>query len=236
MLIGYDCADVWLRNHKAPSGLYWIQPKDGNSSFQVYCEMSKYGGRTLIQRHDGTDRLSFYKTWKEYENGFGQLQGEHWLGLKKMYDLTHQTGRPASLYISMGDFDGEKAYALYSPFSIGRADEYYKLMAGNYSGTAGDAFSEYENISGSNQHGRPFSTLDVVKDNCHPYCPVGGIMEPSCSDLLQAGWWFNACGFANLNGVWRDQSLYKHWTSSVAWPTWRWEESLKFSRMYLVYN
>ncbi|XP_071970148.1 fibrinogen-like protein 1 [Engystomops pustulosus] len=232
---GSDCSDIWERNNAAPSGIYRIKPLQADSSFLVYCEMSKDGGRTLIQRHDGTDGLSFMRTWEEYENGFGELQGEHWLGLRYIYDLTHQTGRPAKLHIRLGDFNDQEAYAEYNPFSIGNEKSFYNLLPGDYSGTAGDAFLGDAEVPGSNEYSSPFSTSDAVHDSCYPNCQVGDIMKDSCSEIFQGGWWYNSCGSANLNGLWRAAPRHRYRTSSVSWPTWRPDESLKFSKMYLIF-
>ncbi|XP_075137850.1 fibrinogen-like protein 1 [Leptodactylus fuscus] len=233
---GHDCSDIWQGNNGTASGIYWIKPKSANYSFPVYCEMSENGGWTLIQRHDGTDGLSFDSTWEEYEKGFGQLEGEHWLGLEYIHALTHQPGRPSKLHISLGDFDDYEAYAEYGSFSVGNAENSYNLLVGNYSGTAGDAFLGDAEINGTDQYGNSFSAQDVANDNCHPECGVGDTMYLSCSELFQAGWWFNACGSANLNGVWRTPPRHRYRTSSVLWPTWRPNESLKFSKMYLIHH
>ncbi|XP_073498376.1 fibrinogen-like protein 1 [Phyllobates terribilis] len=232
---GYDCSNIWERNHTATSGIYMIKPRNAQFGFQVYCEMSGSGGWTLIQNHNGEDHLDFYATWIEYENGFGRLQGEHWLGLKNMYALTHQTQRRCKLHISLGDFDGNEAYAEYRSFSIGEANKFYKLSAANYSGTAGDAFLGFPDIPGSNQHGSYFSTWDNYHDKCHPLCGSSDIKYRSCSDQYGAGWWFNACGLANLNGVWHAAPDYQHWSTSVSWPSWRFTDSLKFSKMFLIH-
>ncbi|XP_044127307.1 fibrinogen-like protein 1 [Bufo gargarizans] len=230
---GYDCSDIWQRSNLSTSGIYMIKPKEAEFSFLVYCEMSENGGWTLIQRHNGADGLSFEKMWTEYENGFGNLEGEHWLGLKYIYALTNQKDRSSKLHISIGDFDGHEAYAEYDSFTIGGASSYYKLSAGNYSGTAGDAFLG-DGRNGTNHHGSTFSAVDLATDNCHPFCMVGDIIYLSCSKQFSAGWWFNACGSANLNGVWRSPPRYRYWASSVSWPTWRPSESLKFSKMYVI--
>ncbi|XP_044127302.1 angiopoietin-2-like [Bufo gargarizans] len=231
----YDCSDIWQQNNLTTSGIYMIKPKEAEFSFPVYCEMSLNGGWTLIQKHNGVDGLSFEKTWEEYENGFGDLQGEHWLGLKYIYALTNQIGKPSKLHISIGDFGDQEAYARYDSFVIANASSYYKLLAGNYSGTAGDAFLG-NGRNGTNQHSSAFSTEDLPNDNCHPLCVLGDIMYLSCSEQFSAGWWFNACGSANLNGVWRSPPRYKRWVSSVSWPTWRLGESLKFSQMYVIHQ
>ncbi|XP_073498378.1 fibrinogen-like protein 1 [Phyllobates terribilis] len=232
---GYDCSNIWERNHTATSGIYMIKPRNAQFGFQVYCEMSGSGGWTLIQNHNGEDHLDFYATWIEYENGFGRLQGEHWLGLKNMYALTHQTQRRCKLHISLGDFDGNEAYAEYRSFSIGEANKFYELSAANYSGTAGDAFLGFPDIPGSNQHGSYFSTWDNYHDKCHPLCGSSDIKYRSCSDQYGAGWWFNTCGLANLNGVWHAAPDYQHWSTSVSWPSWRFTDSLKFSKMFLIH-
>lgn len=54
--------------------------------------MNLLSGWTLIQRReDGS--VDFYKTWDEYKKGFGHLEGEFWLGLEHIYQLTNQ-GKP----------------------------------------------------------------------------------------------------------------------------------------------
>ncbi|KAG8560087.1 hypothetical protein GDO81_014780 [Engystomops pustulosus] len=231
-----DCSEIWTRNKNSSSGIYTILPNGAKRTFKVFCEISEKGGWTLIQKHNGDDGLSFDKTWKYYEKGFGSLKGEHWLGLRYMYLLTQQKRRPAKLHISIGDFAGFEAYAEYNPFSIGDASKFYRLSAGTYSGTAGDAFAGNIEIPGSNQHGSNFSAPDKPNDGCHPQCIFGDIAYISCSGRYRAAWWFNACGSANLNGEWRRPPQNQRRALSVSWPTWRPHESLKFSAMYLIHE
>ena len=111
------------------------------------------GGWTVFQRRqDGS--VDFYRNWTDYENGFGNLTGEFWLGLGKINRLTKEQSN--TLRVDLGDFDGNTRYAQYTTFSVGSSTTEYTLTVGGYSGTAGD------NLVGHN--GRKFSTRDNDND------------------------------------------------------------------------
>ena len=73
------------------------------------------GGWTVFQRRqDGS--VDFYRYWTDYENGFGNLTGEFWLGLSKIHRLTKEGSN--TLRVDLGDFEGNTAYANYSTFNV----------------------------------------------------------------------------------------------------------------------
>lgn len=46
-------------------------------------------GWTVIQRRlDGS--VDFYRNWTDYRRGFGDLEGEFWLGNEHIHQLTNQ--------------------------------------------------------------------------------------------------------------------------------------------------
>ena len=86
-----DCKEAFGKGNRL-SGVYTVNP-DNEIPFQVYCDMhTDGGGWTVFQRRmDGS--VDFYRNWNDYVNGFGDLKGEFWLGLEKIYRLTASVAR-----------------------------------------------------------------------------------------------------------------------------------------------
>ena len=61
------------------------------------------------RRRDGSE--SFYRGWVDYENGFGNVKGEHWLGLKKIHCLTSVDVK-TKLRIDLADFAGHSKFVM----------------------------------------------------------------------------------------------------------------------------
>ncbi|XP_036431244.1 fibrinogen-like protein 1 [Colossoma macropomum] len=210
-----DCTHIKKILPNAPSGTYTIQPSQDKRKFTVYCEMLKDGGWTVLQRRTG-GQVSFNRDWKAYEDGFGNLKGEHWLGLSNIWALTD--GKSATLRVDLWDFEGGSAYAQYQDFNIGNTRTNYKLHVGAYSGNAGDAIRG--TYAGIDQNGYGFSTFDRDNDGCSP-CIFGDIATNDCSAKNGGGWWFSRCGSANLHGDWHPGTANRFWASGLHWLTWR---------------
>ena len=121
------------------SGVYTISP-DGGKPIQVLCDMTTNGGGwTVFQRRlDGS--VDFYLDWESYRNGFGDLNGEFWLGNDNLHRLT--AADDVTLRVDLEDFDGNKTYAEYTTFKVADEADKYRLSIGEYSGTAGDSMIE----------------------------------------------------------------------------------------------
>ena len=125
--------DELYKSGKTTSGVYTIDP-DGHGSFQVRCEMDAKLGRGWIvfqQRQDGS--VDFNRNWTDYKIGFGNLNGEHWLGLEKIHRLS-ASGQNV-LRVDLESFENETAYAVYGQFSIGDESDAYRLHVDEYTGT-----------------------------------------------------------------------------------------------------
>ncbi|XP_072412271.1 angiopoietin-1 isoform X2 [Chiloscyllium punctatum] len=176
-----DCADA-LESGANVSGIYTIHIENMTEHRKVYCDMETSGGGwTVIQRrvNGSTD---FQRNWREYKMGFGDGAGEYWLGNEAIYLLTSQ--RLHSLRIELRDWDGNQVYSFYEKFHLSSEKQNYRLFLKGYSGTAGRQ-------SSLALHGASFSTRDADHDNCHCKCAL----------MLTGGWWFDACGLSNLNGM-----------------------------------
>ena len=175
-----DCYDAMTQGANE-SGVYNIQPNNTNSSFNVYCDMETDGGgwTVLLKRQDGS--VDFYLNWADYKRGFGNLAGEHWLGLDNMYLLTHQSSDPPQLRVDLADWEGNTAFAKYDQFSVGDEDSDYTLSVSGYqsASTAGDSLA-YQNA-------RTFSTPDRGADT-------------HCAMSHHGPWWHRVCYQSFLTG------------------------------------
>jgi hypothetical protein len=165
------------------------------------------GGWTVFQRRiDGS--VSFYRTWNEYANGFGDPAKEFWLGNNRLALLT--SAQQYKLRVDLGDWDGNYKYAEYSLFKVSDSSDKYRLTLGTYSGDAGDSLDTHR--------GRQFSTYDRDNDGSSGNCAV----------QWSGAWWYNNCHDSNLNGQYNSASNGK----GVVWYHWLgYPYSLRFSEM-----
>ena len=110
------------------SGVYTIANFCGVkcSNTRVYCDTSSGGaGWTVIQkRKDGS--IDFERRdWVEYEDGFGNLSDEFWIGLRSMHCLTSQGNW--ELRIDYQLKNGTKSYLHYNKFAVGSPEDQYPL-------------------------------------------------------------------------------------------------------------
>ncbi|XP_072017308.1 ficolin-2-like [Amphiura filiformis] len=159
---------------------------------EVWCDMDTDGGGwTVFQRRvDGSE--DFFRYWADYKAGFGELAVEHWLGNDNIYALVNN-GKTYELRLDLSD-GIEWKYDLYASFVISDEASGYTLTLGaNIDGDAGNSFS--------NQNRQAFTTRDADHDS------RGG---ENCAITYKGGWWYSACHWSNLNGLYLNGTHYTY--------------------------
>ncbi|XP_023032107.2 fibroleukin-like [Drosophila willistoni] len=162
----------------------------------VLCEGDIEGGGWIVihKRFDGS--VDFRRTWSEYRNGFGNKEGEFFIGLDNLHRITNS--QTYELYVQLGFHNGTFLFASYDHFRIGNETTKYKLESlGEFRGTAYDAMKINLN--------QAFSSFD--QDNAQ-------LINGYCTEWYGA-WWHNDCGLIHLNGKYFNREDYD--CSSMSW-------------------
>ncbi|XP_044030150.1 tenascin isoform X8 [Siniperca chuatsi] len=202
-----DCAQILL-NGETTSGLYTIYVGGEESQpIKVYCDMTTDGGGWMVFLRRQNGKLEFYRNWKNYTAGFGNMNDEFWLGLSNLHKITNSGHY--ELRVDLRD-NGESAYAQYDKLTIAEPRTRYKVYIGAYSGTAGDSMTYHQ--------GRPFSTFDNDND----------IAVTNCALSYKGAFWYKNCHRVNLMGKYGDNSHSK----GINWFHWKGHEhSIEFAEM-----
>ena len=153
----------------------------------IYYIFLVVGTTRTIQRRI-SDSVDFDRNWDDYVTGFGDEDGNYWMGLEEIHQLT--TDNDMSLFINIETFVGEPFTMKLEEISVGKATSNYILHWSGFSQSSdrlkNTAFVSYQN-------GMMFTTRDRKNDiwisgyNC-------------ASDYNRGGWWYNNCAYINPNG------------------------------------
>uniref|UniRef100_A0A8C1P7F5 Microfibril associated protein 4 n=1 Tax=Cyprinus carpio TaxID=7962 RepID=A0A8C1P7F5_CYPCA len=192
-----DCSDVY-KSGQTVSGIYFIYPA-GDIPVWVYCEMisggkdEDNGAWTVIQRRmDGS--VNFYRPWNQYKRGFGNVEGEYWLG---------KISQRYMLRVDLEDFTARKGFALYSSFSVDCETDGYKLQVSGFK----DGGACVQVVG----HEHMFSTFEKDQDTS----------DTNCAKQYLGAFWYSACHTTNPNVVYLWGEDPTHHAIGVAWSTWK---------------
>ncbi|XP_008314860.1 microfibril-associated glycoprotein 4-like [Cynoglossus semilaevis] len=208
LILPIDCGDIYTNDNTSTSGVYTIFPGGPTAPLHVYCDMDTDGGRwTVFQRRmDGSE--NFFRPWKDYKGGFGNVAAEYWLGLENIFLLTLRKSN--ELRVDMETWDGETAAALYSSFLVDSENSGYQLHLGQFTGGgAGDSFTSH-NL-------KKFTTYDRDQDSWSQNCAVH----------YMGGFWYNECHILNPNGLYGPSSAIAYTSTNIVWTSWKGNLSLK---------
>ncbi|MGH0156852.1 UNVERIFIED_CONTAM: hypothetical protein FKN15_045014 [Acipenser sinensis] len=144
---------------------------NGKTNFYRRWKEYKAGFGNVFQRRMN-GKTNFYRRWKEYKAGFGNVSEEFWLGNENLHSLT--THNPQSLRVDLRA-GNETAHAVYKTFRVDSEKKHYTLHIAGYSGNAGDSLRYHDD--------RPFSTKD--------HDPKPFITR--CAISYKGGWWYKNC-------------------------------------------
>ena len=202
------CLGYNTNNHNVKSsGVYTIANFCGVkcSNTRVYCDTSSGGGGWTVihRRKDGSVDFK-NRDWVEYEDGFGNLHGEFWIGLRSMHCLTSQGNW--ELRIDYQLKNGTKSYLHYNKFAIGSAEDQYPLII---SGFDSIGLTDPFDTLAQTLKGMKFTSRDQDNDlytnnNCAYY---------------DGGWWHHSCSYIRLNDAYTQIHMYlnsdHHYPTSV---------------------
>ncbi|XP_072390854.1 microfibril-associated glycoprotein 4-like [Diabrotica undecimpunctata] len=208
-----SCQEIY-KNGNTMSGTYQILPSGQTKPLMVLCDMEiQGGGWTHIQkRFDGSE--DFYRPWRDYKFGFGNLKGEFWLGLENIHQLT--SSETNELLIELTDHNMLNYYARFLVFKVGPEYDGYELKTvdgyrGNATTTADDCMKWHE--------GQKFTTFDQDHDRWN---------EGNCANFSRGAWWYNNCYCSNLNGTPRNMPH-----TNILRPGMNWDRITLTQKKYL---
>ncbi|XP_052231705.1 SCO-spondin-like isoform X4 [Dreissena polymorpha] len=189
-----DCSQLLSSSVALPSGVYTLTTPLTHAKVQVYCDMGTDGGGwTIFQRRfDGS--VDFHRNFRNYEYGFGDVVGEHWLGLKYIYEIT--SNGYFQLRVNITRNDGRKAYDVYGNFRLQPGPRYTLNLGAQLKSHGVEPSSDtFFTTSSRTPVGSAFSTYDHDSDK---------FADGNCAELYKGGWWYNDCYMnINLNGLYQ---------------------------------
>ena len=149
----------------------------GTEALDAYCDMNTTdGGWMVIQRNKKDGVKTFNKKWKDFEEGFGDLNDDKlWYGLKALSCFT-ETGQ-WELRIDF-QFDNKTwSHLHYKQFKVGNSSAEYPLTIGGFTGiTPEDPFATIP------LNNMKFTTIDNDNDQHGGNCAA-----------IHSGWWQKHC-------------------------------------------
>ncbi|XP_009987229.1 PREDICTED: fibrinogen-like protein 1 [Tauraco erythrolophus] len=178
-----DCSHL---RKTTPSGVYVIQPA-GSPPRVVWCDMDTEGkGWTVVQRNSHDTEITWKQSWTTYKYGFGNVQGDHWLGTESLHLLTQQGTYKVRFIVR--NKANVTHYAEYDIFRVESEASGYPLRLGRYSGEGDDYLTSYHPKKGGIHDNMKFSTTDKDQDQ----------YSGNCANSY-GGWWYDRCQNVLLN-------------------------------------
>ncbi|XP_046585477.1 uncharacterized protein LOC124292442 [Haliotis rubra] len=185
-----DCSEGWtLPYYNKEKTVFSIHPTTSPYPFKVFCEMVHKGKLTILRITPDAPYVDFNRTFTEYKDGFGDLEGNLWLGLEKFYYLTNHRNMVLKVVVKTNGYEKQTSFRqrFYNDFKLSSESDGYRFNFSSHEtkpgeAALGDCLTEVK--------GLPFSTIDNDRDT-----KVG-----NCAKTHLSGWWYKNCGPCNPTG------------------------------------
>ena len=179
------CCDLRIfqfREEPLISGVYTIRKGVFDRSL-AFCDMNTTdGGWIVVQRNRVGSSVDFNRNFTDYEQGFGDLNGDFWYGIEELHCLTQKGSWEMRIDYEVND---TKSYLHYTSFRIEDAARLYRMRIGGFQGVGENLMQGYGD--------RAFNTADRDLDSS---------IAVNCAVQQRSGFWYDGrrgCATVNPN-------------------------------------
>ncbi|KAK6170818.1 hypothetical protein SNE40_019120 [Patella caerulea] len=200
-----DCQEGYNKGWRYPMDVLTnIKPVNSPDSFEVLCTFGYGGWTVMFHRNPDCSFENYNRTLIEYEEGFGNVASNKWLGFIK---LLYILGHPSSTHkLGVLLYKPDSSYCVnhYYNFAISNKSTSYKIsISGNGALACGDSLTGTINLNNN-----PFSTYDADYTG-----------NNECAKRFGGGWWFDSqvnCTNSFLTGTMDSSGIDNFWHHSLS--------------------
>uniref|UniRef100_A0A7M5XDA9 Fibrinogen C-terminal domain-containing protein n=1 Tax=Clytia hemisphaerica TaxID=252671 RepID=A0A7M5XDA9_9CNID len=203
--VARDCADLFQFGIRK-NGVYDVDIV-GKYRRKVYCNMKEDGGGWMVfqKRFDGSVEF-FTRAWKECKEGFGNVEGEHWLGNKWLHLMT--TSEKYDYLVLAKDFQG--------------VIQKSKLVCVRIEDEAQNYGITYQSVINYN-HNNPYErrvTGTAMSYNGSQFGTYDRDTSKNC-DSKYGPWWHKTCHVNAMNGIYPAREQISSEANGLIWHSWK---------------
>ncbi|XP_045215516.2 techylectin-5A-like [Mercenaria mercenaria] len=182
-----DCKDILQNNIHAKTGVHEIKLWKSRKTLNVFCDMDTAGGGWTVFQNRFDGAINFNENFTAYETGFGELEGEFWLGLRYVQEIADQSA--TEIRLDLSDGFGREGYEAFQDFRLSETFLYTLHIR-----------KESRSFSGGREQFEEAST-GFASNNGYYFAARDRLKYQYCVDGAESGWWHVAdgCGGVDLN-------------------------------------